>query len=90
MTASASAYRPRSIATRRRRSAAALADLLHVVVEILDQQSGPISIRHLFYLTVSVGAVEKTERDRERVADALADLLLAELAATPASKNKAS
>ena len=30
--------------------------------ELLDAQSGPISIRHLFYLTVAQGVVEKTER----------------------------
>jgi hypothetical protein len=55
-------YRPRSITGRRRRSADDLAGLLQIVRGILDQQSGPISIRHLFYLTVSTGVVEKTER----------------------------
>lgn len=58
------AYRPRSIKRRRRRrrTAADLADLLQVVLVTLDQQSGPISIRHLFYLLVGLGVIEKTER----------------------------
>ncbi len=55
-------YEPRSIATRRRRSAGELDELLQVVNGILAQQSGPISIRHLFYRTVAAGVVEKTER----------------------------
>jgi hypothetical protein len=58
----AAPYRPRSIATRGRRSAAQLEDLLQIVRALLAQQSGPISIRHLFYLTVAAGAIEKTER----------------------------
>ena len=47
---------------RRRRSAAELDELLSVVHGLLDQQSGKISIRHLFYLVVSQGAIAKTER----------------------------
>jgi hypothetical protein len=55
-------YQPRSIARRRRRSADEIGKLLTVVQGLLAAQSGPISIRHLFYLAVSAGAVEKTER----------------------------
>ncbi len=57
-------YRPRPIAsqTRRRRSPDELAELLRVVQDLLDQQTGRISIRHLFYLVVSAGAIEKTDR----------------------------
>jgi hypothetical protein len=79
----AATYRPRSITGRGRRSATDLADLLQVVRGILDQQSGPISIRHLFYLTVSAGAVEKTERGYQNFKveiwaekDAIASILL--------------
>jgi hypothetical protein len=56
------AYRSRSIAPRSRRSAAEVDQLLIVVRRLLDQQSGRISIRHLFYLVVAAGAFEKTER----------------------------
>ena len=55
-------YRPRSLAKRRRRSVGELDDLLQVVRGLLAQQSGAISIRHLFYLVESTGAIEKTER----------------------------
>jgi hypothetical protein len=50
------AYRSRSIAPRSRRSAAEVDQLLIVVRRLLDQQSGRISIRHLFYLVVAGGA----------------------------------
>jgi hypothetical protein len=57
-----SPYQPRSITGRRRRSAGEIGELLGVVRGLLAQQTGPISIRHLFYLVVSAGAFEKTER----------------------------
>lgn len=68
-------YQPRSITTpsgRKRRSAEDLAELLDVVVRLLDEQSGPISIRHLFYLTVAASAVEKTERGYQNLKHQLA------------------
>lgn len=34
---------------------------------LLDQQSGQVSIRHLFYLVVSKGAIEKIERDYQNL-----------------------
>src|SRR5215471_15646951 len=52
---------------RMRRSAQEIDGLLAVVQELLDQQSGPISIRHLFYLCVSAGAVENTELGYKRL-----------------------
>jgi hypothetical protein len=66
------AYQPRSIATRRRRSADDLAELLAVVRGILAEQTGPITIRHLFYLCVSARAVEKTERGYQNLKHQLA------------------
>lgn len=54
-------YQSRSI-KRHRRTHDDLAQLYIVVRDLLEQQSGRISIRHLFYLTVSAGAIEKTER----------------------------
>jgi hypothetical protein len=49
-----------------------LDELLQAVLSLLAEQSGPISIRHLFYLTVGVGAVEKTERGYQNLKHQLA------------------
>lgn len=58
----APAYRTSPIRRRRRRSHDDLAELLAGVQEILEAQDEQITIRHLFYLAVSAGLIEKTER----------------------------
>lgn len=52
---------------RKRRTNAELDALLHKVLEILRHESGRITIRHLFYLLVSKGVIDKTEREYDRL-----------------------
>lgn len=51
-----------SLLKRSRRTKAEIENLLGWVKHILSEQDGPITIRHLFYLLVGHGIIEKTEK----------------------------
>ena len=52
---------------RQRRSKADLAELLDAAKKIIDGEESQITIRHLFYRLVSIGAIEKTQQEYHRL-----------------------
>ena len=57
------AYRSRPVAARRvRRTPNQMGELLDAINSILDGEETQITVRHLFYRLVGLGAIEKTEK----------------------------
>ena len=54
-------YRSRPIAPRKRRSTAEMHDLLGAITGVLGNVENVITVRHLFYRLVGLGAIPKTE-----------------------------
>ncbi len=52
---------------RARRTKRELDELLETILKILDGETGPITLRHLFYRLSGLGAIEKTEDDYKRL-----------------------